>query len=87
MESGSPFPPMRPAANRAIVIEEACAGSGIREAIAWELRQLRPELMLFGMDLGSGFVTHGDLASLYLQHGLDAHSIADHIWEVVHREN
>ncbi len=60
----------------AVVIEEACEGSGIKEALAWQLHSLDPSLCVRGLDLGKRFVTHGDLASLYTHFGLDGKGIA-----------
>ena len=66
-----------------IVLEEVCNGSGIREALAWELHQLQPACRLSGMDLGKGFVPHGSLKELQRHCGLDAASIADYTKEVL----
>ena len=43
-----------------IVVEEACTGSGIREALAWEMRKHCPECRVYGLDLGADFVPHGN---------------------------
>ena len=59
-----------------IVVEEACTNSGIREALAWELRKAVPECRIEGIDLGRGFVTHGSQQKLYEMCGLDGVSIA-----------
>ena len=63
----------------AVVIEEACTGSGIKEAVAWSL----PEKQVHGIDLGPDFVPHGDQNSLYKHAGLDAGSITKFVCEVV----
>ncbi len=63
-------------AKTVIVIEEACAGSGIKAYTAWQLHLEDPSLRILGMDLGEEYVTHGDLKSLYKHYGLDAGSIA-----------
>ena len=70
-----------------IVVEEALTGSGIHEALAWELRKKLPELETDAIDLGSRYVTHGSVAKLYEKHGLDATSIAKKATEVHTREN
>ena len=59
-----------------VVVEETCTGSGIREALAWELRQHITDCRVDGIDLGRRFITHGDMKSLYKHYGLDAQSIA-----------
>ncbi len=65
------------------VLEETCTGSGIREELGWKMQDVR----VFGIDLGSEYVTHGDMESLYLHYGLDGQSVADKIMEVLQREN
>jgi len=57
-----------------LVVEEACTGSGVREAIGWELRNAGCRIN--GIDLGPDFVTHGSQQKLYEQCGLDPESIA-----------
>lgn len=68
-----------------IILEEVCAGSGIKEALAWQLHQRHPGLRVFGMDLGADFVTHGNQEVLYETTGLDAKSIAEYTKEVLSR--
>ena len=65
-----------------VVIEEAAEGSGIKEAVAWELKG-KP---VHGIDLGAEFVPHGDQNSLYKFTGLDAGSITNFVCEVLHHE-
>ena len=55
-----------------------CTGSGIREALAWELRKLCPDCRVDGVDLGADFVTHGSTKELYRHYGLDGESIANY---------
>ena len=66
-----------------IIVEEVCSGSGIREALAWDLRKLLPECRVEGIDLGRDFVTHGSQQKLYENCGLDGKSIADFAKEVL----
>ena len=68
-----------------IVAEEVCTGSGIREALAWELHQCHPEIRVDGVDLGPEFVTHGNQKKLYEHCGLDGNSIAAFTKEVLSR--
>ena len=70
-----------------IIAEEACTGSGIHEALAWELRNMMPNLNIHALDLGNQFVTHGSVPQLYQQHGLDADSITKTVLEVLSHEN
>ena len=68
------------AGKKLIVAEEVCSGSGIREALAWELRN---KCSVEGINLGSDFVTHGNQRKLYEHCGLDAKSIAEFTKEVL----
>ena len=69
-------------AKKLIVVEEACTGSGIREALAYDLMQLESMCRIYGRDLGPDFVTHGDKKRLYENCGLDADSLAAFAKEV-----
>ena len=66
-----------------LVVEEVCAGSGIKEKLAWELRKVDPECLVEGIDLGRVFVTHGSQQKLYEHCGLDAQSIAEFTKEML----
>ena len=66
-----------------VVVEEVCAGSGIKESVAWALRNVAPECRIYGIDLGADFVTHGNQKLLYESTGLDAVSIAAYTKEVL----
>ena len=70
------------ASGEVVVVEEAATGSGIKEAVAWELRGR----IVHGIDLGADFVPHGDQKSLYKFTGLDAGSITNFVCEVLHHE-
>ncbi len=59
-----------------IMIEEVSAHSGIRETLAWELRKLRNDCTVYGIDLGNDFVPHGTQLKLFEVCGLDGKSIA-----------
>ena len=65
-----------------IVAEEACTGSGLKEAIGWAL----PGKTVRGIDLGADFMPHGEIKELYQMTGLDAGSIKNYVIEVLHRE-
>ena len=66
-----------------LILEETAAGSGISEAISWHLKENK----VHSLDLGGSFVTHGTVAELYQQHGLDAQSIAQYIRKETGHEN
>ena len=65
----------------AVVVEETAAGSGIREALAWDLSGLTPDCRVEGIDLGHEFVPHGSMKELYQRCGLDSGSIAAYVRE------
>ena len=71
----------------AVVLEETCTGSGIRETLAWELKKTNPCCAVHGMDLGYDYVTHGSMDALYQDRGLDAKSVASFVQEVLKVEN
>lgn len=64
-----------------VIAEEACTGSGIKEALGWELLRQKPSIRLDGLDLGANFVTHGSVNTLYRSLGLDGESICNFIQE------
>lgn len=70
-----------------VIAEEAMSGSGISRDLAWELTRRNPGLRVEGIDLGSQYVTHGDMASLYHKHGLDGEGIAKFVEGVCSCEN
>ena len=72
---------------KVLIVEEATAGSGIHEALAWELKKRLPDLQTASVDLGSHFVSHGSLKQLYQIYGLDSESIANTALEVLDHEN
>ena len=73
--------------SRVFILEEACAGSGIKEALAWELRKKEPKLSMDGRDLGGSFVPHGSVEKLHKALGLDPESICKTILEGISNEN
>ena len=70
-----------------VILEEACTGSGIREALSWELKQAGCNNEIYGIDLGRQYVTHGDLNTLYSHYGLDGESVGKFVQEVLSHEN
>ena len=72
-----------PENKKIIVLEEVAGGSGIRNALAYELGKSCPECSVEGIDLGAGFVPHGALKELYKDCGLDGASIAAYTKEVL----
>lgn len=67
---------MMPEKKNVVVIEETAANSGVKLPLAWELQQQCSDCRVSGIDLGKGFVPHGNQARLYEYCGLDADSIA-----------
>lgn len=72
---------------RVVVVEEVCALSGIGQSLAWELSCRNPKIKTVVKDLGHGYVTHGNIQTLYRHYGLDGVSIADYVQEVLQNEN
>ena len=66
-----------------IAVEEVCSGSGIREALAYEIGKMASGCRVDGLDLGREFVPHGELKRLYSHCGVDAASIAAYTKEVL----
>lgn len=77
---------LMPDRKTAVVIEETAANSGIKAALAWELRARCPECQVDGIDLGTGFVPHGDQKKLYSLCGLDVDSIVNDVTGVAANE-
>ena len=69
-----------------IILEEAGENCGICNDLAFALLQHRPDLKVRGINLGSGFVTHGAVNQLHNHYGLDADSVATLILEVHQNE-
>ncbi len=69
-----------------VIIEEACEGSGIKEALSWQLLSMNRSLRISGMDLGKNYVTHGSVQQLYCHYGLDAEHIVRHVKEALQVE-
>lgn len=65
-----------------IVVEEICAGSGIKDALCSLLSE---NCLVKGIDLGADFVPHGTTKKLYELCGLDPQSIAVYTREVLGR--
>ena len=70
-----------------VIVEEAAEGSGIHEALAWEISKKLPDCVVNALDLGCRFITHGSLVELYRHYGLDPESIAAKVLEVRQNEN
>ena len=69
------------------VVEEVCHGSGISGDIALCLQEQGLNCIVHAIDLGSGFVPHGDMRTLYQRTGLDNGCIRDYVQEVLRNEN
>ncbi len=66
-----------------VILEEACTGSGIREALA----EMLPGRKVSAIDLGKDFVPHGAVNTLYEHYGLDGMGVANFVKEVLSHEN
>ena len=67
---------------KAVIMEEACGG--ICDALAWQMKEYCDAACV---DLGNDFVTHGSIAQLHKQFGMDAESMAKKVREVLQNEN
>lgn len=65
-----------------VVIEEVCAGAGMKERIAWSLEEQGCNAQIHGIDLGREFVPHGSVERLFQRAGMDPMSIAKYVVEV-----
>ena len=65
-----------------VFAEEAFSEAAIHHTLACQLQQTGENYRIDSIDLGSQYMPHGDMASLYKHYGLDGQSIADHILEV-----
>lgn len=65
-----------------VVIEEVCAGAGMKERIAWSLEEQGCNARVHGIDLGGEFVPHGSVERLFQRAGMDPMSIAKYVVEV-----
>ena len=68
------------------IIEEAAAGSGIKETVSWQLRETGFAGTVHGLDLGDNFVPHGSIMELYRLAGMDADSIVKKVQEALSNE-
>ena len=59
-----------------LIPEEVSRGAGIQDRLAAQLRNLKSDCLVAGMDLGPDFVPHGKINQLYEYCGVDAKSIA-----------
>lgn len=68
-----------------LILEEAC--TGILSTLSWELKKRDNSLNIHGIDLGTEYIPHGNLETLYQSIGLDAQSVANFVLEVFSGEN
>ena len=69
-----------------VVVEETCDGSGVKQALMWELSHRSENMKVDAIDLGDTYVTHGSLNALYDHLGFSAKKIADYVQEVLDHE-
>ena len=73
--------------NTVVIMEEICSESGIGSVLGFRIGQERPDLKIHILDLGNRYITHGSMEQLYKHVGLDSHSVAEYIMEVLKVEN
>ena len=69
-----------------VIVEETCSGSGIFESLSAVLQMRKTGLKVHGIDLGSRFVTHGNINDLYKLCGLDPMGIVMRVQEALKDE-
>ena len=72
---------------RTFVLEEVCSGSGIGQELSWALSKLDSKCLTDCIDLGSNYVSHGNVDMLYTALGMDGNAVAKTIEEALKDEN
>ncbi len=85
--SAEELSPELPEGSCVVFAEEVSGACAVAGQFAWELKCLRPDLRIDCVNLGEGYVQHGDVATLYEHYGLSAKKLACHIQEVHQSEN
>ena len=67
---------------KVFVAEEVAGNCGIREHISLLLRELEPDCIVSGVDLGNQYIQHGAVEKLYDYYGLSPQKLAQSIMEV-----
>jgi len=70
-----------------IVVEETDSHCGIQESLSHAMRQEKPEIAVYGLDLGHAYVQHGSVDELHAHYGIDAAHIVKKVQEVLVNEN
>ena len=65
-----------------VIVEEICGNCGIRDTLAYELREKGSDCVVTGVDLGCQFVPHGSVEQLYDHCGLSSQKIVEFVQEV-----
>ncbi len=76
-----------PEGRHVVVAEEVSARCGIGQELAYELGKISPNHHVSGIDLGSRYVCHGAVNTLYDHYGLSPEAIKTFVLEVQHSEN
>ena len=78
---------MLPENSFVIIPEEVSGRCGICQELDAELRKMRPDCKVFGIDLGCRYICHGAVDVLYEQYGLSAEAIKNYTLEVYPNES
>ena len=70
-----------------IVLEEASGNCGIRDSLAYELHQIRPDMKVKGLDLGCRYIRHGAVDVLQDHYGIGPNAVVKLAREVLGYEN
>lgn len=66
-----------------IVMEDTSGNCGVKDALAYALHQVRPDMTVKGLDFGCRYIPHGAIDKLHAQYGLDGQSVANFVQEVL----
>ena len=69
-----------------LIVEETAANTGIGALLAYRLQHRNPHIDVYLRDLGAGFISHGDVRSLYKHCRVDAEGICQFVDEVLKNE-
>ena len=71
----------------AVILEESMENSGVHFAVSEMIMRNISDIRVDALHLGENFVTHGSVAELYRQLGVDGASVAEYIRRIHQNEN
>lgn len=76
-----------PVNQKVVILEEISGNCSVCQDLAYQLRQIRPDCSVVGVDLGKQYICHGAVDKLYDCYGISAEKIAKRVMEVHQDEN